>query len=410
MSKQILHYNKAIYGEPEKKAIMEVLDSDFLSGGVQSRRLEEELADWWGIRYVILVGSGSAANFIATQALGMEEGKEVIVPAGGVFPTTISPLYYHNLIPRFVDISLKDFCLDLDQVEAVINERTGAIIVPHTLGFMPDMERLMSIAQENELQVLEDTCDAMGSKQNGKKAGTFGNLATVSFYPAHLMTTLGEGGAILTNDRELYRLCYSIRDWGRACTCQADRLEGSDPACGDRFGAVPGHDHRYYYINPGLNLKLTEAQAAFGRAQLRRVDRFIDLRKRNFQILAGKLDKDDFFDPEITPFAFPILTRQRAKVMVKLHEEGIGVRTVFAGNILEHPLMNKIKHIADKGRLINSDRLFREGFFVGVGPHLTPSNMHRIADNLIEALSEFNFEKERISFKKERIVFDTLAA
>ena len=283
-AKELL-FNKAIYGKPEKQAVLKVFDSEFLSGGEQSAKLEKELADWWGVNYAILVNSGSSANFVSLQSLGLMEDDEVITPAGGAFPTTISPMVYFKLKPVFIDSDLKTLCLDVDKIRKAITPKTKAIMFAHTLGFMPDMDKLVRLAKSFKLALIEDCCDAMGSVQKGQKAGTFGDLATVSFYPAHHMTTGGEGGAILTNNAKLAWKCRGIRDWGRDCRCQYGEVQ---PVCKNRWSNPP-YDHRYYYTQIGMNLKLTEFQAAFGREQLKRVDGFIELRKRKYKILASEL-------------------------------------------------------------------------------------------------------------------------
>lgn len=372
-----LPFNKAIYNQREINAVLRVFKTDYLSCGEQTALFENELAKWWGMKYAVSANSGSSANFIALQSLELPKGSEVITPAGGAFPTTISPIIYHGLIPVFVDVDLDNFCMDL-KPEA-ISEKTRAIIFAHTLGKMPEMDRVMSIAKKHNLKVIEDCADAMGSKQNGKMAGSFGNLATVSFYPAHLMTAGGEGGAILTNNYHLYRKCLSIRDWGRACFCRPFK---PIPACGDRF-SNPKFDHRYYYINLGLNFKLTEMQAAFGREQLKRVHGFILKRKCNYRILqkALRFPKLSF---EINPFAFAFLTNHKQEVMIHLAKAGIGTRTIFSGNILRHPAYKSIK--CRKVDLKNSERVFNESVFVGVGPHLTIKNMKYIAKTLKEVL------------------------
>ena len=202
-----LSFNRAIYSKPEIDAVLRVLDSDYLSGHKETAMFENELAKWWGMKYAVSTNSGSSANFIAVQALELPKGSEVITPAGGAFPTTISPMVYHGLKPLFVDVDLDTLCLNVEGY-LPLSEKTKAIMFAHTLGRMPDMDYIMKFAKEFKLKVIEDCCDAMGSEG----AGTFGDMATVSFYPAHLMTTGGEGGAILTNDYSLYRKCLTIRD------------------------------------------------------------------------------------------------------------------------------------------------------------------------------------------------------
>lgn len=373
-----LPFNKAVYNQREVKSVNKVFKSDYLSGGEQTVKFEDELAKWWGVKYALSTNSGSSANFIALQSLGLPKGSEVITPAGAAFPTTINPIIYLGYTPLFVDVSLDNYCIDLKSF--LITDKVKAIMFAHTLGNMPDMEELMLWKKTHNLKIIEDVCDGQGSEQKGKRAGTFGDLATVSFYPAHLMTTGGEGGAILTNDYALYRKCHSIRDWGRACIC---RYGGKIPACGDRF-KNPEFDHRYLYTNIGLNFKLTEMQAAFGREQLKRADGFIKLRKRNYKILQEALGFP-VLSPEIVPFAFPFLTKRKQEVMINLAKAGIGTRTIFSGNILRHPAYKDLKY-RQVGNLKNSERVFNESVFVGVGPHLTVKDMRYIAKTLKEIL------------------------
>ena len=380
MNKQYL-YASAIYGTAvpsEQQAVNRVFDSPYLSGGEETIKFEEELAKWWGVEYAISTNSGSSANFIALQSLDLPKGSEVITPAGGAFPTTISPIIYHGLKPVFVDINLDTLCINI--FELLNNLAFGdAIIFAHTLGNMPEMEKVMFHAKYFGLRVIEDCADAMGSKQNGRKAGTFGDLATVSFYPAHHMTTGGEGGAILTNNEQLAMKCRSIRDWGRACHC---RVGYPAPACGNRFSNPP-FDHRYYYTNLGMNLKLTEMQAAFGRVQLKQVDSWIELRRRNYNILARRLGMKEC--GELSPFAFSILSKKKTKVVEHLTKHNIHTRAIFSGNILEHPAYKNI-NCRIIGDLTNSKRVFNEGFFVGCHPGLSINDMNFIADKLKEVL------------------------
>ncbi len=374
----MLLYASAIFGEPEKLAVQRVLDGGWLSGGEQTVGFEDELGEWWG-RKALSCNSGSSANFLALQALDLPEGSEIITPAGGAFPTTISPMVYLNLTPVFVDVDLDTFCLNISEVEKAITEKTKAIMFAHTLGQMPDMKKLMCLASAYGLRVIEDCCDALGSQQDGQKAGTFGDIATCSFYPAHHITTGGEGGAVLTSDPILYKRVLSTRDWGRDCVC---RWGQKQPACGNRFSRPP-FDHRYYYTRLGMNLKLTEMQAAFGREQLKRLNEFMWTRRRNYNILARAFNRPGTH--ELSPFAFPILAKNKNKVMTKLEEEGIQTRAFFSGNILAHPAYKNIPH-RKVGALKNSKRMLDEAFFVGVGPHLTVENMEYIAERLKEIL------------------------
>lgn len=369
-----LGYAKGIYGQEEKDAVMRALDSGWLSNGMETIAFEEEFAKWFGVKYALSTNSGSSANMVAMQSLGLKRGDEVITPAGGAFPTTIAPMIYLGLVPVFIDV--KGLTIDPDEIEKAITPKTKAIVFAHTVGTMPDMTKVMAIAHKFDLKVMEDCCDALGSKQDNKKAGTFGVVATVSFYPAHHMTT-GEGGMIITNDYKTYRECLSIRDWGRDCIC---RTGGPNPACGNRW-LRPNFDHRYYYTRIGLNFKMNEMTAAFGRAQLKRLDGFIELRKRNHKILADSLGEP--YDENLSPFCYSLFSKNRSKDMAQLEEAGIETRVLFSGNILKHPAYSKIDHRII-GDLKESDRLFKEACFVGVGPHLTEENMLYIGEKIKE--------------------------
>jgi len=363
-----LTYAKGIYGEEEKQAVRRSLDSGWLSGGEETRSFENEFAQWWGVKHALTVNSGSSADLVALQALNLPKGAEVITPAGAAFPTTISAMMYLGLEVAFVDV--KELCIDPDKIKEAIRYKTRAIMFAHTMGFMPDMDKIMRIAKDNNLRVIEDCCDAVGSRQQGRLAGTYGDIATVSFYPAHHMTT-GEGGMILTNNTEVYKEALSIRNWGADCTC------GNLGGCTTRFSNPP-FDHRYYYTRMGGNFQITEMQAAFGREQLKRLDGFIELRKRNYNILARELGQPECGD--ISPFAYPLFSNTKMEDMTRLNDRGIDTRVMFAGNVTRHPAFKYVGRIVDK--LDNSDRILEEGYFVGVGPHLTEDNMLYIAEEI----------------------------
>ena len=424
--KKIL-YAECTYGKKEIDAVNRMFKKGWLSGGEETEKFQEELAKWWGLKHGVAVTSGSAANLIALQSLNLPKGSEVITVACG-FPTTVSPIYYLGLKPVYVDISSAvSLTMDLNQVEEAISPKTKAIIFAHTIGNMCDMDRLMKIVRKYKLKLVEDCCDAVGSKWNGKMAGTFGDVTTVSFYPSHHMTTAGHGGMVLTNDPGLARTCTSIRDWGRACYCKWNELQ-ADGACGHRF-ANPPFDHKFYYINLGLNMKMTELQAAFGRVQLKRLDGFIAKRKKNFKRLYDRLNKNisckmalprwgikskkpmkithknvsypdeikksantrkdlgnynqDIAD--ISWFCFPLTFENfdRNEFMHFLEDKGIQTRTLFAGNILRHPAYKNLPH-RKIGKLINSNTVLEKTFYVGVGPKLTNKEIDYVADKIIE--------------------------
>jgi CDP-4-dehydro-6-deoxyglucose reductase, E1 len=369
----MLGYAKGIYDDREKEAVKRALDSGWLSGGVETQSFEKEFANWFGVKYALSTNSGSNANLIALQALNLPKGSEVITPAGGAFPTTISPMVYLGLKPVFIDI--KGLLIDVDKIEEAITDKTGAIVFAHTVGFLADMDRIKEIAQKYNLKVLTDCCDCLGSSINGSKANIMGDIATISFYPAHHMTTGGEGGMILTNDTKTYYEALSIRDWGRDCICHHG---GDNPICKDRY-KIKGFDHRYYYTRIGLNCKLTEMQAAFGREQLKRLDGFIETRKRNYNILAKELGEPEC--GELSPFCYPIWSKNKMRDCQMLNDAGIETRFLFSGNILNHPAYKNIDHRV-VGDLTISNKVCDEVYFVGVAPHLTEENMLYISGEI----------------------------
>jgi len=337
---------------------------------VETHAFEKEFGSWWGMKHALTVNSGSSADLVALQALNLPRGSEVITPAGAAFPTTVSAMLYLGLEPVFVDV--KDLCIDTEEMKKAISPQTKAVMFAHTFGFTPDMDEVMNVVQENDLKLVEDCCDAVGSRYRGKLVGTHGDVATVSFYPAHHMTT-GEGGMVLTNSDETFREALAVRNWGRDCVC------GDLPSCRNRFDNPP-FDHRYYYTRMGRNFQMTEMQASFGREQLKRLDGFIELRRRNYNILARELGQPEC--GEVSPFAYPLFSKNKEEDMRRLNEAGIDTRTMFGGNITRHPAFKNVGRVV--GDLSESDRILREGYFVGVAPHLTPDNMLYIAEQINE--------------------------
>ena len=374
-------YAEATFGKPERDAVLEVFDKGWLSGGEQTTAFEEKLAAWWGVKYAVAVNSGSSANFIAMQALDLPKDSEVITMAMG-FPTTVSAIIYHGHTPVYVDCDIPSYTINTDSLEEAISSKTKALFFAHTLSNVADMDEIMEFVKKHEIKLIEDCCDAVGSTWAGRKVGTLGNMATVSFYPAHHMTTFGEGGAILTDDVLLYQKCKSIRDWGRSCICPRTRQKG----CSARFSNPP-FDHRYYYTNLGMNLKMNEASAAFGIQQIDRLEDFIQKRKDNFKALRDALGGiEDIILPETEQlaepswFAFPIIVKNHDKKMIMeaLEAQGIQTRAIFAGNITRHPAYASSGRIV--GDLRNSNRVLEHGFFVGVGPRLDETDMIEIAN------------------------------
>jgi CDP-6-deoxy-D-xylo-4-hexulose-3-dehydrase len=361
----------------------------WLTTGRFAEHFERDFARWMGVRHAILVNSGSSANLLALAALTAPElgkralrpGDEVITAAAG-FPTTVNPIIQNRLVPVFVDSQIPTYNADPDAIEEAVGPRTRAIILAHTLGNPFDLDRVQAIADKHGLWLIEDTCDAVGSTWRGQKVGTFGDLATVSFYPAHHIT-MGEGGAVLTRTPDLEKIVESFRDWGRDCWCEP----GKDNTCGKRFdwqlGSLPhGYDHKYSYSRIGYNLKLTDMQAAVGVAQLKKLDGFVARRRENFAYLRAALEplSDRLILPEATPgsdpswFGFPITIRDgtdiaRDAVTGWLESRGIATRLLFGGNLTRQPAYRDVP-FRIVGDLQVADRIMRDTFWVGVFPGL----------------------------------------
>ncbi|MGL4409573.1 MAG: lipopolysaccharide biosynthesis protein RfbH [Zoogloea sp.] len=379
-----------VIGEPEKNAMIEAALDGWLTTGRFNDAFEERLARFVGVPYALTVNSGSSANLVAFTTLtspqlgerAIRPGDEVITVAAG-FPTTVYPIIQNGAIPVFVDARLPDYNIDVAMLEAALSPRTKAIMVAHTLGNPIDLDTIWAFAQAHKLWLIEDCCDALGSRWKGRRVGSFGDLATLSFYPAHHIT-MGEGGAVLTANPELKRIAESFRDWGRDCWCKT----GCDNTCGKRFGwqqgRLPaGYDHKYTYSHVGYNLKITDMQAACGLAQLDRLEDFIAARKRNFNHLKAALaDCTDFLIlPEATPgsepawFGFPITLKPEAGVnrvdlVQYLDQHKIGTRLLFAGNLIRQPAMAG-RDYRVIGTLPVADQIMRDTFWIGVWPGLS---------------------------------------
>src|ERR1022692_536650 len=379
----------------------------WLTTGRFAQEFERRFARYFGVRGCSLVNSGSSANLVAFSALTspklgdrrLKPGDEVITLAAG-FPTTINPIIQNQCVPVFVDISLPTYQLDATQLEGALSERTRAIMFAHTLGNVCDLDAVVSFAKKHDLWFVEDSCDALGSTYNGRTVGTFGDLATVSFYPAHHIT-MGEGGAVVTDSALLKTLVESFRDWGRDCWC----APGKDNTCGKRFqwqlGELPlGYDHKYTYSHVGYNLKATDMQAAVGVAQLKKLPAFIEARKRNFAYLQAGLKEtqEHFVLPEATPnsdpswFGFPLLLRETAPfsrnaLIEFLNERKIGTRQLFGGNLVRQPAYADLNYRV-VGDLGTSDRVMDQAFWIGVYPGLTPAML----DYVLESINEIAFK------------------
>ena len=370
-------------------AVDAVLDG-WLTTGRFNAAFEEKLARFLEAGFVLSCNSGSSANLLAVSALcspllggrALEAGDEVITAAAG-FPTTVNPILQNRLLPVFVDSAPPAYNPAPEAIEAAITPRSRAIILAHTLGNPFAAEEIRAIADKHRLWLIEDCCDALGSTHRGKKTGTFGHIATLSFYPAHHITT-GEGGALITRDPVLRRAAESLRDWGRDCRC----APGQDNACGHRlqrqWDTLPaGYDHKYVYSHAGYNLKITDMQAAVGLAQLERLEGFIAARKTNFAILTRALRGMERFLqlPQATPhsdpawFGFPLTlapeaAARRADLLDYLDRRKIGVRLLFAGNLTRQPYMQgRAWRIA--GTLAGADRIMNDSFWIGLYPGLT---------------------------------------
>ena len=375
----------------------------WLTTGRYADQFEKEFARFIGVRSAILVNSGSSANLVALSTLTspklvderLRPGDEVITVAAG-FPTTVNPIFQNSLVPVFVDVSLPTFNVDVGQLELALSDRTRAIVLAHTLGNPFDVDAVVDFARQHDLWLIEDCCDAVGSTYKGQKAGTFGDLATTSFYPAHHIT-MGEGGCVLTDKPLLKTLAESFRDWGRDCWC----APGKENTCGKRFdwqlGDLPhGYDHKYIYSHVGYNLKATDMQAAVGVAQLKKLPGFIDTRKRNFSYLkAGLKDLEEFFVlPEATQhsdpswFGFPLLVRETAPfsrntLIDFLNSKKIATRQLFGGNLVRQPAYAELNYRVI-GDLRTSDRVMNQAFWIGVYPGLTRGML----DYILETMNE----------------------
>jgi CDP-6-deoxy-D-xylo-4-hexulose-3-dehydrase len=372
----------------------------WLTTGRFADEFEREFANVFGRRYAMLVNSGSSANLLAVSCLTsphlgdhrLQPGDEVITVAGG-FPTTVNPIVQNQLAPVFVDVNLATYDVDTSQLEAALSDRTRAVILAHTLGNPFDLARVSEFVRKHDLWLIEDCCDAVGATYGGRPVGTFGDLATVSFYPAHHIT-MGEGGCVLTDLPAIQKLVESFRDWGRDCWCNP----GMANTCGKRFdwqlGGLPeGYDHKYIYSHIGYNLKATDMQAAVGVAQLKKLPGFIQIRRRNFdRLYEGLRDLEALFVlPQATPgsdpswFGFPIAVRpdgpfSRKDVVRFLEQRKIGTRQLFAGNLTRQPAYRDVMWRA-VGDLTNTDFVMNNVFWIGVYPGLSDTMLDYVIDS-----------------------------
>jgi len=390
----MINYGGRVYDEKELVNLVDSSLDFWLTSGRFAQEFESKLAGFLGIKHCMLVNSGSSANLLALGALTspklgskrLKPGDEVITVACG-FPTTLNPILQNGLVPVFVDVKLGTYNIDPMIIEKAVSKKTKAIFVAHTLGNPMDIDIVMSVAKKHGLWLIEDNCDSLGSKYKGRFTGTFGHLSTCSFYPPHHIT-MGEGGAVLTNDPLLKSIVMSLRDWGRDCWC----APGQDNSCGKRFnkkyGELPfGYDHKYVYSHVGYNLKATDMQAAIGVAQLEKLPGFIKARKKNFNSLYNALKKYGKYlllpsieaaaDPSW--FGFPILVKKnapfkRAAIVDHLEQHKIATRMMFGGNLLKQPAYLGIKRRV-AGGLKNTDLVMNDLFWIGVYPGITKDKL-----------------------------------
>ena len=387
-----------VVGEAECRSLVDASLDMWLTTGRFNRMFEDRLAARIGTKFALTTNSGSSANLLALSSLtspflrkrALKPGDEVITCATG-FPTTVNPALQYGLVPVFVDVDIPTYNIRPDRIEAAITDRTRAIMVAHTLGNPFDLGAVMEIARRHRLWVIEDCCDALGATYQGKDVGTFGDVGTLSFYPAHHIT-MGEGGAVFTRSPLLKRLIESMRDWGRDCWCEP----GKDNTCGKRFGHTlgdlpPGYDHKYTYSHAGYNLKITDMQAALGLSQLDRLEDFIAARRRNFGLLTEvfRAHEDLFILPEATPgsdpswFGFTLTLRDgapftRDELVRHLDAQRIGTRLLFGGNLTRQPYM-KGRAYRVAGDLVNSDIVTERTFWIGLYPGLDERHIAYVA-------------------------------
>lgn len=392
-----------VIGKEELMNMVEASLDGWLTTGRFNAAFEKKLAEFLEIPFVLSVNSGSSANLVAFNTLtsprlgdrAIQKGDEVISVAAG-FPTTVNPAVQFGAVPVFVDVELTTHNINADLIEAAISPKTKAIMLAHTLGNPFNLDKVTEICKKYNLWLVEDTCDALGATYKGQKVGTFGDIGTLSFYPAHHIT-MGEGGAVFMRDPQLKLIAESFRDWGRDCYC----APGKDNTCGCRFaqqhGSLPfGYDHKYVYAHAGYNLKITDMQAACGLAQLDKLEYFIQKRRENFDYLKNRLSSLNeflhFAEPTANSvpswFGFPIMLKdeagvQRVDLIRYLDDNKIGSRLLFAGNLLRQPYFENIPYRVI-GSLDNTDKTMSDTFWIGIYPALGESHFEYIAEKLEE--------------------------
>jgi CDP-6-deoxy-D-xylo-4-hexulose-3-dehydrase len=396
-----------VYDATEMRYAVDAVLDGWWTTGRFAADFERAFAKYMGVRSISLTNSGSSANLLAISALTSKSlgdrrllpGDEVITVAAG-FPTTVAPIVQNGLVPVFVDVKFPTYNVDESLLEGALSGRTRAVMVAHTLGNTFNVNAVTEFARTHDLFLIEDTCDAVGSTYDGKRVGAFGDLATVSFYPAHHIT-MGEGGAVMSDSPALKKIVESFRDWGRDCWCEP----GYDNTCGIRFdqqfGELPeGYDHKYVYSHLGYNLKISDMQAAIGLAQLEKINGFVETRRKNFSMLSAALGdlKDRVILPEAEPlsdpswFGFPITLRDRKSemdrrtVISRLEAGRIGTRLLFGGNLIKQPAFRDVKFRVASD-LQTTEAIMERTFWVGVYPGITPAKMEYLIEQIRAALS-----------------------
>jgi len=389
-----------VVGDREKALMHEAVDRGWLTAGAFNRQLEDELTKFLGCKAVRTVSSGSSANLIAFSALtsptlgdrAIQKGDEVISVACG-FPTTIAPIIQCGAIPVFLDVN-STLNIDTRELENAVTKKTKAIMIAHTLGNPFNVDAVRALADKHKLWLIEDCCDALGARWGNRYVGTFGDLATLSFFPAHHITT-GEGGAVIINNTKLSRLVESFRDWGRDCWCEPGQNNTCKRRFDQQFGELPyGYDHKYVYTHLGYNLRITELQAACGVAQMEKLHHFISTRKSNYGYLKERLTGEEFWLPAVYPeaspswFGFPITLSPSAnftrdELTKFLESRQIGCRLVFAGNAIKQPFMQGQRYRVH-GLLENTDYVMNNTFWLGVQPALTEEMLLYVCDTIDE--------------------------
>ena len=404
-------YSKRVYNHDDMVNLVDASLDFWLTSGHYTEEFEEALCDYLSIRYCSFVNSGSSAILLAFSALTSPLlGDRRIVPGDEVisvactFPTTISPVLMYGAVPVFVDVTIPQYNIDADRLESALSEKTKAVILAHTMGNPFDIQKVKDFCDRNNLWLIEDNCDALGSRYTYggelRYTGTVGDIGTSSFYPPHHITT-GEGGAVYTNNPLLHKIMRSLRDWGRDCTCPS----GKDDTCGQRFskqfGTLPfGYDHKYVYSHMGFNLKATDLQAAIGCSQLKKLEGFKAARQRNHALLSERLKclENKLALPEKLPGSDPdwfgfLLTcksnSDRNRLINNLEKQGIQTRMLFSGNIIRHPCFSHLIEGKDYRVVVdlrNTDRITNDTFWIGVYPGLDENDIERMADAIIEVL------------------------